>query len=140
MEESRQFDRGRIRFSFKDRGGEEFASFYMNPTDVGLLARAEEVADFFEKRAGESASFSDAASIAAYNSEIEEKINYLLGYDASSELFGQVTATTVSPDGEIFAHAVLDMIAGAIAPELERRGKLMHEHMAKYTAKYEAGK
>lgn len=131
MEENRRFDAGHMRFTFCDAEGEVIASFRVNPTDTGLLARAEEVAEYFRSLAA------DAALPAAEQSRrIEEKLSYLLGYDAADELFGRVPAMTVSPDGEIFAVAVLDAVAESVVPEIRRRAEKLRERTAKYTARY----
>lgn len=62
--------------------------------------------------------------MAEFNKQIEDKINYLLGYEASKDLFKEsITATTVFGNGQVFAYIVLDKIAEAIAPEIEKRKK-----------------
>lgn len=140
-EKTRQFDTGRKRLSINDGDGVEIASFFINPTDIGLLKRAREVADRFEHHPAfdEKGGADGVDALSAYNDEIEEQILYLLGYDARSTLFGSVTATTVSPSGEMFAYVVLKMIADEIAPELEARGRAMKKRAETYTAKYAGG-
>lgn len=130
MDVTRTFDPGMLTVRFCDGGGEEFASLHVNPTDAGLLNRAAEVAEFFRGGLPEDAAAADAA--------VEERISYLLGYDAHAELFSRVTATTVSPEGEMFARAVLDAVADAVAPELSRRAELLRRRVEEYAAKYEA--
>lgn len=136
MEATKQFNTGLIKFTFTDENGEIFSSFRMNPTDVNLLARAEEVSEYFENRKNNMTENASGAELKAFNDEIEEKINYLLGYDASKDIFGVITATTVNPEGEIFAWVVLDFITEKLAPEMEKRSKKMQENISKYTAKY----
>lgn len=136
MKSNKTFNRGTIKFTFTDEDGEVFSSFRMNPTDIGLLKRAEEVSKHFE---GMKDRFSGAASadeMQRLNQEIEEQINFLLGYDAGDEIFGEVTATTVSQDGEIFALMVMDTIAEKLKPEMEKRRLKMQQGIEKYTAKY----
>lgn len=137
METTRQFNTGLIKFTFTDENGEVFSSFRMNPTDVNLLARAEEVSDYFSQRKNEMPGNVSGADLKAINDEIEEKINYLLGYEASKDIFGVITATTVSPDGEIFAWVVMDFIAEKLKPEMEKRRQNMQKKVEKYTAKYQ---
>ena len=139
METTRQFDTGRITFTFTDTDGHVFASCRMNPTDVGLMARAEEVSAYFAERKISASDIVGSAELKAYNDEIEEKLNYLLGYDASSDLFGEITATTISPDGEMFALIVLDMISEKLAPEFEKRRRNMLARVNEYTAEYDDG-
>ena len=137
MEATRQFNTGLIKFTFTDENGEVFSSFRMNPTDVNLLARAEEVSDYFSQRKNDMPEKASGAALKAINDEIEEKINYLLGYEASKDIFGVITATTVSPDGEIFAWVVMDFIAEKLKPEMEKRRQNMQKKVEKYTAKYQ---
>lgn len=137
MEATRQFNTGLIKFTFTDENGDVFSSFRMNPTDVNLLARAEEVSAYFEGRKNDMPENASGAELKAFNDEIEEKINYLLGYEASKDIFGTITATTINPDGEIFAWVVLDFIAEKLAPEMEKRAQKMQANVSKYTAKYQ---
>ncbi len=135
---SKKFNTGRIKFTFKDENDEVFSSFKMNPTDANLIARLEEVSEYFEKRKNEISEISSGKDAAKYNREIEDKINYILGYDASKEVFGEITATTISPEGEIFGMVLLDFIAEKLKPEIEKRKKSMNASIDKYTKKYES--
>lgn len=137
MEANRQFSTGLIDFTFTNENGEVFSSFRMNPTDVNLMARAEEVSAYFDSRKKDAPENASGAELKAFNDEIEEKINYLLGYEASKDIFGVITATTVSTDGEIFAWVVMDFIKEKLAPEIEKRAKKMQKNISKYTAKYQ---
>ena len=74
---------------------------------------------------------------AELNKTIEDKINYLLGYEASKDLFKEpITATTFFANGEMFALIVLSKILDKIKPEIEKRRKKMQEAVNKYTEKY----
>ena len=78
-----------------------------------------------------------AKEAAKLNELIQDKINYLLGYEASKDLFREpITATTVFGNGQMFANIVLDKVADAIAPEIEKRRKKMQAEVDKYTEKY----
>lgn len=138
MKATKRFNTGRIKFEFKDEDGEVFSSFKMNPTDVNLLKRMEEVSDYFNNRKDDAPENASGEELQKFNKEIEDKINYLLGYDASKDIFGEITATTVSPDGDIFAFVVLETIAEELKPEMEKRQQSMANAAAKYTAKYGA--
>ena len=138
MEATRQFNTGLIKFTFTDENGDVFSSFRMNPTDVNLLARAEEVSAYFEGRKNDMPENASGAELKAFNDEIEEKINYLLGYEASKDIIGVLTATTINPDGEIFAWVVMDFIVEKLKPEIEKRAQKMQTNVYKYTAKYQS--
>lgn len=137
MAEVKRFNTGRVKFTFTDENDEVFSSFWINPTDVNLIARAEEVSAYFDKRKDEIPEVMDTEAMQALNAEIEDKICYLLGYDARQDVFGAISATTISPDGEIFAWVLLDYIVEQLGPEMEKRRKKMQEGVAKYAQKYE---
>lgn len=125
---------GKMKFTFTDEDGDTFASFQLNPADINVSIRCTEVSDYFSKRQEEStASLEDVLKL---NTELEEKICYILGYDARESVFGEVPATTVLPSGDLFAMVVLEAIANAVKPEVEKRNKKSAEAIAKYTAKY----
>lgn len=137
MKWNKTFNRGTIKFTFTDEDGEVFSFFRMNPTDVNLIKRAEEVAARFDAIKEGFSENPTADEMQALNQEIEGLINYLLGYEASDDIFGEVTATTISQDGDIFAFMVMDTIAEKIKPEIQKRKLAMQKSMEKYTGKYE---
>lgn len=134
MKANKKLSTGLIKFTFEDEDGEVFSSFRMNPTDVNLMKRAMEVSDYFHKRGNEIGN--DIDSVVDFNKELEEKINYLLGYDASSSIFGEITATTITPEGRIFAEIVFEFISEKLEPEIAKRKQNMQSKMDKYTEKY----
>lgn len=136
MKANKKFNRGGILFTFEDEDGEIFSKFRMNPTDVNLVKRAEEVSQYFEKRKDDLEKELSTGDIVALNDEFEQKINYLLGYDARDDIFGEITATTISQDGEVFGLVLMDFIIEKLKPELEKRSAKMQQAMAKYTEKY----
>ena len=132
-----KIDDGILTFTFTNNQNEIFASFRLNPTDVNIAARAEEVSAFFEKMEETVKNVASAKEAAQLNELIQDKINYLLGYEASKDLFREpITATTVFGNGQMFANIVLDKVADAIAPEIEKRRKKMQAEVDKYTEKY----
>ena len=132
-----KIDDGILTFTFTNNQNEIFASFRLNPTDVDIAARAEEVSAFFEKMEETVKNVASAKEAAKLNELIQDKINYLLGYEASKDLFREpITATTVFGNGQMFANIVLDKVADAIAPEIEKRRKKMQAEVDKYTEKY----
>ena len=132
-----KIDDGILTFTFTNNQNEIFASFRLNPTDVNIAARAEEVSAFFEKMEETVKNVASAKEATKLNELIQDKINYLLGYEASKDLFREpITATTVFENGQIFANIVQDKVADAIAPEIEKRRKKMQAEVDKYTEKY----
>lgn len=116
--------------------GEVIASFRMNPADVRVAERADEVARYFRENKDRYAEMSGSEFLAQYDKELTGKINYLLGYDASETLFGMLSATTILPDGRMFATVILETISRNVAEAMKKRFEKFNA-VAKYTAKYE---
>jgi hypothetical protein len=127
-----------LKFQFSDDDGDIVSSFRMNPADIKVAIRSEEVSKYLEERKNALSGNMSAADMAKFNDELEEKICYVLGYDARSELFkSPLTATTILPSGDLFAVAVMDKIVEALKPEIEKRRSSMEKAAAKYTDRYD---
>lgn len=125
-----------LKFTFTDDDGEIIASFRMNPADIKLLQRCEELATYFEElreKTPETTTLEDAVK---FNDMLEDKICYLLGYDAKPSLFGVVSATAIMGDGNLFVLHVVNKIAEFVGPEIQERKKAMQKAVEKHTAKY----
>lgn len=124
------------KYQFTD-DGDVVASFRMNPADIKLAKRLQEIGTFFEElgdKMPENATLEDAVK---FNDSIEEKICEILGYDARASLFGMISATSIMADGNMFVIHVLDVIKEHALPEISKRNKAMAAAVAKHTAKYE---
>lgn len=125
---------GKMTFTFTDEDGEVFASFLLNPMDVNVAKRCDEVGNYFEKKSDwELSSIDDLLRV---NKEMEDKICYILGYDARESLFGNVPATTLLESGEMFVSVVVSTISDAVKAETEKRASRMKDAVEKYTSKY----
>ena len=126
-----------IKFTFSDEDGDVVASFRLNPTDIKLAQRFQELSAYFENLesvAGENVTIED---VVAKNDEIEENICKLLGYDARKQLFGFLPATTIMADGRMFVVHVVEKMREAVEPVIAERKAAMTKAVEKYTAKYE---
>ena len=126
-----------LKFTFSDEDGEVVASFRMNPADIKLVQRCQEVSAFFEDirdKIPDNATLEDAGK---FNDELENKICYLLGYDAKTSLFGLFSATSIMGDGNMFVVHVMDQILKAVGPEIKKRQQAMAKAISKHTAKYQ---
>ena len=109
-----KIDDGIFIFTFTNNEDEVFSSFKLNPTDINVASRAEELTEYFEQLKDSIQKVDSGKKMAELNKQIEDKINYLLGYEASKDLFKEpITATTVFGNGQVFAYIVLDKIAEA---------------------------
>ncbi len=127
---------GLLKFTFEDETGHTFASFRFNPADPNVAQRCQEVAAYFDGQKGRK--YDTIDDIVGYDRELTEKISYLLGYDAAHDLFGEISATTILPSGDLFATVALDAIVDAAKPEIEKRKAAMSAAAQKYLEKYEA--
>lgn len=125
-----------LKFTFTDDEGEIVASFRMNPADVKLAQRCQDVSTYFEGLKDKMPKAATLDDVVKFNDELEEKICYLLGYDAKESLFGMISATSVMSDGNMFVVHVMNKIIEAIEPELRKRKQSMAAAVAKHTAKY----
>lgn len=124
------------KFTFTDESGDVVAHFRMNPADIRVAQRAGEVANYFREQAQNINGNTAADVLAEYDKVLSEKLNYLLGYDASATLFSFMSATTVMSDGRFFATVILDTIAQNLSEEMKKRFEKF-KAVEKYTAKYE---
>ena len=127
---------GMIRMSLEDMG-EQIASFRMNPADIKLVQRCQEVSAFFEDLRDKTPDNATLEEAAQFNDEMETKICYLLGYDAKQSLFGLLSATSIMGDGNLFIVHVMDQILKAVGPEIKKRQQAMAKAVSKHTAKYQ---
>lgn len=128
---------GLMKFTFTDTDGDVIASFKLNPADIKLAARCEEVSKYFEEQGDALPHNADISHAVKLNDELENKICYLLGYDAHDSLFGMLSAVTILPDGDLFAVKVMQRIQEVIGPELRKRKQNMQKAVNKHTAKYQ---
>lgn len=125
-----------LKFTFSDDDGEVLASFRINPLDPKLAQRFQDVSGFFENIKEQTPETATLEDVVQLNNDIEEKICYILGYDARENLFGQLSATSVMGDGTMFVNLVVEKILDHIGPEIDRRQKSMSKAVEKHTAKY----
>lgn len=126
-----------LKFTFTDEDGEVVASFRMNPADIKLAQRCQEVSDFFEDIRDKTPDNATLEDVVKFNDELEDKICYLLGYDAKTSLFGLLSATSVMGDGNMFVVHVMDQIIKSVGPEIKKRQQAMAKAISKHTAKYQ---
>lgn len=136
MEKNVNIGSSLTKFTFSDADGNVVAYFRMNPADIHIAERAAEVSRYFKGYAEQFTGRTGTEAIAQCDRELSEKVNYLLGYNASETLFGFMSPSTVMEDGKFFVALVMETIAANVGETIKRR----YEKFAavkKYTAKYE---
>lgn len=127
---------GHVRLTLVD-DGEIVSAFRLSPADVKLAVRCQEVIDTFDSIADMLPNDATLEDAAKFNDAIEDKICYLLGYDAKQAAFGQISATTIMADGNMFVVHMMEKINELVIPEINKRKLTMAQAVAKHTAKYE---
>ena len=130
---STQLDSGQVTFTFEDLDGHTFSRIRINPADVAIAKRAEEVSGFFDSISGD---FESPQELADEEREIGEKLNYLLGYKSYDDAFGEIGPLTLLPDGTFFVEHVMEKITDSIGEILAERQAKIDKGVAKYTGKY----
>lgn len=123
-------------FNFRDEEGELLTSFKINPSDIGLMARCEEVSVFFEKEKEYLENASAPQQMLEVNNAIQQKIDYLLGTENNTVFVKPLTATTIMPDGRLFAELLMETVLNAVEPEIKKRAESQKKRLDKYTSKY----
>lgn len=127
-------DSGVITATFTDLDGHVFSKFRINPTDIRTGERAIASAEFFQTIKAESF---DVDTVGQLQKDIEDKVSYILGYESSKDIFGEVSALTVLPDGRLFVEIIVDKIMEIVEPEVKKRQEAMQKRADNYTKKYE---
>lgn len=127
---------GMMKFTLTDDDGDLIASFRLNPTDIRLASRFQEVAGWFENLAKNAPSAATVAEVQQYNDALEEKLDYVLGGNSRESLFGVLPAVSIMPTGDLFAVEVFGKLNEVVIPEIKARRQKMQAAAAKHTAKY----
>lgn len=127
---------GMMKFSMTDEDGDSVASFRLNPTDIRLATRFEEVGEFFHNLSENAPEQATAADIQKYNDALEEKLCYVIGGDCRESLFGVLPAVSIMPSGKLFALELFEKMTEAVAPEIAARRRKMQTAVSKHTSKY----
>lgn len=128
---------GVLKFVLTDSDGDSVASFRLNPTDVRLASRLEEVAKWFSELSENAPERATVADIQKYNDDLENKLAYVLGGNAKETLFSVLPAVSIMPDGTLFAVEVFAKLYEAVVPEINKRRNNLQAAVAKHTAKYQ---
>ena len=127
---------GMMKFSLTDDDGESVASFRLNPTDVRMASRFQEVAGWFENLSKNAPSTATVEEVKSYNDALEEKLAYILGGNSRETLFGVIPAVNIMPSGLLFAVEVFDKLTEVVIPEIINRRQKMQTAVSKHTIKY----
>lgn len=130
-------DRGLEEYTIEDKKGNVLGKFEMNPSDMEMAKRYEEVADAVSHimdSVDESKDIVDILKEA--EDKLSEQIDYLFNAKVSQNFFSITSPFTVLASGEFFIENVLNAIGGLIEAETGKRFKKIQSKVGKYTSKY----
>lgn len=131
-------DRGLEEYTIEDKKGNILGKFEMNPSDMEMAKRYEEVAEAVSHimdSVDESKNIVDILTEA--EDKLSEQIDYLFNAKVSQNFFSITSPFTVLASGEFFIENVLNAIGGLIEAETGKRFKKIQSKVAKYTVKYQ---
>lgn len=126
-------DDGSKVYTIKNKRGKVIGEFEFRPSDTNIVKRYEEVVDFLNNF--KMPEDTEEAFLAA-ESEIKEKMSYLIGGDAGEAFFSILGPFSALASGELFVENVLGAISKVIEKEMSVRTKKVQRRMNKYVAKY----
>ena len=130
-------DRGLEEYTIEDKKGNILGKFEMNPSDMEMAKRYEEVAEAVSHimdSVDESKNIVDILTEA--EDKLSEQIDYLFNAKVAQNFFSITSPFTVLASGEFFIENVLNAIGGLIEAETGKRFKKIQSKVAKYTLKY----
>lgn len=143
MEKPIVIDDGKKRYPVTNKQGELLGILVINPSDIGIIDRYEELSNMMEEvseklrkigatETGESDDSSFAEQIRIASDEIKGKIDYLFDGNVSETFFAK--NNPFSPcNGKFFVETVIDVIGSVIEKEFDTSVKKAQKRVAKYT-------
>lgn len=124
-------------YEFLDANDNVMFKIALNPGDVGIASRYEEVVDYLNSLnipADEGADI--GIELDKIKTELGAKLDNVFNMPISSQIFSVMHPFAVLADGRLYIEEIVDKICGVIEAELNVRTKKVQSRLAKYTAKY----
>lgn len=121
------------KIEFKDEDGIVLGFLKINLTDIRLVGKLNDCANFFKNYIY---SGSDVEKLEKIDRDLMDKFCYVLGYDCRETLFGVLSPTTIFEDGSMFAISILNKISEVFSADVKQRAEARANAMRKYTEKY----
>lgn len=124
-------------YEFLDANDNVMFKIALNPGDVGIASRYEEVVDYLNSLnipADEGVDI--GVELDKIKTELGAKLDNVFNMPISSQIFSVMHPFAVLADGRLYIEEIVDKICGVIEAELNVRTKKVQSRLAKYTAKY----
>lgn len=130
-------DDGIQTYRIKNQRGQEIGTFDINPADLDMVHRFEEVAAYLEGLSAELEKEADAEkAFEKASEEIKEKFDYLFKAEVSKSFFSVMNPFTPLASGEFFIENVVDAIGKVVQDVFKVRTRKVNARVNKYTDKY----
>ena len=134
-------------YEFLDLEGKHLFSIWINPSDVGMVQRAQELVDYLndldlsvnhpEENSDKEDALEGLSAVLKENTEIlGEKLDGLFNADISTPIFSIMSPFTPLASGKLYIEEIIEKILDAITAETNARFKKVQSRQSKYTAKY----
>ena len=120
-------------YSFYDQNDEFLFELRFDPSDIGIMERAEEV----EKRL-ESLQPKDETEVLNASKEVKKQIDYLLNTQAADRIFAVSNPFSLLDSGKFFVEGVLGAINKLIEKEMKGKMKKVSRRAEAYAANYQS--
>lgn len=139
MEEIRDIiiDDGVQTYRIKNQRGQEIGTFDINPADLDMVRRFEEVAAYLDGLSVELEKEDAEKAFEKATEEIKEKFDYLFKADVSKSFFAVMNPFTPLASGEFFIENVIDAIGKVVQEVFKVRTRKVNARVNKYTDKYQ---
>ena len=124
-------------YEFLDANDNVMFKIALNPGDVGIASRYEEVVDYLNSLnipADEGVDI--GIELDKIKTELGAKLDNVFNMPISSQIFSVMHPFAVLADGRLYIEEIVDKICGVIEAELNVRTKKVQSRLAKYAAKY----
>lgn len=119
-------------YSFYDQNDEFLFDLRFDPSDIGIMERADEV----EKRL-KSLQPKDETDVLEASKEVKKQIDYLLNTQAADRIFAVSNPFSLLDSGKFFLEEVLDAINHVVEKEMKGKMKKINRRAEAYAAKYQ---
>lgn len=120
-------------YSFYDQNDKFLFDLYFDPSDIGIMERAEEVGKYLENIKPK-----DETEVLSASKEVKKQIDYLLNTQAADQIFSISNPFSLLDSGKFFVEEVLDAINHLVEKEMNHKMKKVNRRLEAYTEKYQS--
>lgn len=124
------------RYRIVNKFGKELGIITINPADMNITKRYEQVVQVFNGLADDIGDAEGTPSLDEAEEKLCNQIDYLLADAVSETLFKVTSPFSMTKSGEFFAENVLNAIAAVIEKEIGIRVRKAKSRIDRYTKKY----